>query len=166
LAPAARRDSFAAMSRTLTIQPLTAAAFAPFGDVIEGLAGLGRADDLANVSVGADGRTQMSVLKAERSNALPLTVKRVERHPLGSQAFIPMGGGAFFVVVAPPGEFDPSKLVAFRTNGVQGINYKPGTWHHSFVAKNEGDAFLIVERFGPGANCDFAHLEQPITVVG
>ena len=45
------------------------------------------------------------------------------------------------------------------------INYKPGTWHHSFVAKNEGDAFLIVERFGPGANCDFAHLEQPITVV-
>lgn len=152
------------MRRTLHIQPLTAEAFAPFGDIIEGPGGLGRADDLAHVLVGADGRPQLSVLKAEKANALPLVVQRVERHPLGSQGFIPMGGGTFFVVVAPPGEFDPSKLKAFRTNGSQGINYKPGTWHHGFLAARAGDAFLIVERFGPGANCDFAHLVEPVIV--
>ena len=156
--------SVAAVSRTLHIQPLTAEAFAPFGDVIEGPGGLGRADDLANVQVGTDGRPQLSVLKAQSANALPLSVKRVERHPLGTQAFIPMGGGTFFVVVAPPGEFDPAKLMAFRTNGSQGINYKPGTWHHGFLAAREGDAFLIVERFGPGENCDFAHLAAPVIV--
>ena len=154
------------MNRTLHIQPLTAEAFAPYGDVIQGPEGLGRADDLANVQVGADGRPQLSVLRAQSSNALPLTVKRVERHPLGTQAFIPMGGGTFFVVVAPAGEFDPNKLAAFRTDGRQGINYKPGTWHHGFLAAREGDAFLIVERFGPGANCDFSHLTDPVTVVG
>ena len=153
------------MHRTLRIQPLTAAAFAPFGDVIEGPAALGRADDLAHVAVGADGRPQLAVLRAERATTLPLTVKRVERHPLGTQAFVPMGGGTFFVVVAPPGEFDPTKLQAFQTNGAQGINYKPGTWHHGFLAARAGDAFLIVERFGPGENCDFSHLVEPVTVV-
>lgn len=154
----------ATQGRTLHIQPLTAADFAPFGDVIEGPSELGRADDLAKVLVGADGRPQLSVLKAEKANALPLVVKRVERHPLGSQGFIPMDGGPFFVVVAPPGEFDATKLVAFRTNGRQGINYKPGTWHHGFLAARAGDAFLIVERFGPGENCDFAHLGDPVVV--
>lgn len=150
----------------MRIQPLTAAAFAPYGEVIQAPVGLGRADDLASVLVGADGRPQLSVLKAESANALPLTVTRVERHPLGTQAFIPMSGGMFFVVVAPAGAFDPNKLAAFGADGTQGINYRPGTWHHGFLAARTGDAFLIVERFGPGANCDFEHLADPVTVVG
>ena len=77
----------------------------------------GRADDLAKVLVGSDGRPQVSVLRAEKGAALPLQVERMERHPLGTQAFIPVNGGRFFVVVAPAGEFDPSAIRAFVTNG-------------------------------------------------
>ncbi len=154
------------MTRTIRAEPLTAAAFAPFGDVIEGPAAPGRADDLAAVLVGSDGRPGVHVLRAEKSAALPLTVERMERHPLGSQAFVPMGGGGFFVVVAPAGEFDPNALRAFVANGRQGINYKPGTWHHGFLAVEAGDDFLMIERFGPGENCDFHHLEKPLRVTG
>ena len=88
----------------------------------------------------------------------------MERHPLGTQAFIPVNGGRFFVVVAPAGEFDPSSIRAFVTNGRQGINYRPGTWHHGFLAAEAGDDFIILERFGPGENCDFASLESPVRV--
>lgn len=159
------------MTRSIRAEPLTAAAFAPFGDVIEGPDTPGRADDLAAVLVGSDGRPGVHVLRAETSAALPLTVERMERHPLGSQAFVPMsggngGGGGFFVVVAPAGEFDPSAIRAFVANGRQGINYKPGTWHHGFLAVQAGDDFLMIERFGPGENCDFAHLDKPLRVTG
>lgn len=149
---------------SLIAVPLTAAAFAPFGDVIEGPAQPGRADDLAKVLVGADGRPQVSVLRAEKGASLPLTVEQMERHPLGTQAFVPVNGGRFFVVVAPAGVFDPAATRAFVTNGRQGINYRPGTWHHSFLAVRAGDDFIILERAGPGANIDLAKLTTPLMV--
>jgi ureidoglycolate lyase len=145
-------------------EPLTATAFAPFGDVIEGPPTPGRADDLAGVSVGDDGRPSVSVLRAEQAAALPLTVERMERHPQGSQAFIPMAGGKFFVVVAPAGEFNPGSVRAFVTSGKQGINYRPGTWHHGFLAARAGDDFLMIERAGPGANIDLVTLPSPLRV--
>ncbi|MBM3508158.1 MAG: ureidoglycolate lyase [Alphaproteobacteria bacterium] len=145
-------------------EPLTAAAFAPFGDVIEGPRQPGRADDLARVLAGGDGRPMVSVLRAEAGAELPLTVARMERHPLGSQAFVPIGGGRFFVVVAPAGEFEPAAIRAFVANGRQGINYKPGTWHHGFFAEKAGAEFLIVERHGPGENCDFVDLAPTIEI--
>ncbi len=151
---------------TIRAEPLTAEAFAPYGDVIEGPSAPGRADDLAAVLVGSDGRPGVHVLRAAKGAALPLTVARMERHPLGSQAFVPMGSGRFFVVVAPAGEFDPTAIRAFVANGRQGINYKPGTWHHGFLAANAGDDFLMIERAGPGENCDFAHLDKPLRVTG
>lgn len=154
----------AAINLSIRAAPLTADAFRIFGDVIEGPEALGRADDLARVSVGDDGRPALSVLHAEAGASLPLVVARMERHPLGSQAFIPMTGGRFFVVVAPAGEFDRAAIRAFVTDGRQGINYRPGTWHHGFITAHAGDAFVILERAGPGANIDFVTLAQPIRI--
>lgn len=156
-------------SPTVRAEPLTAAAFRPFGEVIEGGGNPGRADDLAQVLVGGDGRPALSVLRAERGASLPLRVERMERHPLGSQAFVPMAGGPktsgkFFVVVAPGGVFDPTAIRAFVTDGCQGINYRPGTWHHGFLAARAGDDFLILERAGPGENIDHVTLAQPLTI--
>lgn len=152
------------LPETIHTTPLSAEAFAPFGDVIEAAPRSGRTDDLAKVLVGVDGRPQVSVLRTENGAALPLKVERMERHPLGTQAFIPVNGGRFFVVVAPAGEFDPSAIRAFASNGRQGINYRPGTWHHSFLAATAGDDFVILERFGPGENCDFFYLQPPLRV--
>jgi ureidoglycolate lyase len=86
----------------------------------------------------------------------------MERHPLSSQAFIPLSSTPFLVVVAPAGELDLGTLKAFRSNGRQGINYRRGTWHHPLLALERISEFLIVDRGGAGANCD----EVPIADQG
>ena len=152
----------------LRVEPLTAEAFAPFGDVIEAHGGPGdRANDLADVLVGADGKPMVSVLLTKATAQLPLRVTRLERHPLGSQASVPMAGGKFFTVVAAPGATVAlSGLRAFVSNGRQGVNYGPGTWHHAFLAATAGDQFLILERGGPEPNTDYFQVEAEVTVVG
>ena len=113
--------------RTLTLEPLTRAAFEPFGDVIE-LDGAQhfpinggtteRFHDLARVDVGADegGRPLINVFRGQ-PHAQPVEISMMERHPLGSQAFLPLGAVSYLVVVAPAGEFDASRLRAFFTRG-------------------------------------------------
>ncbi len=79
----------------------------------------------------------------------------LERHPKGSQAFIPLSGNPYLVVVAPIGdEPDPNTIRAFYAKGSQGINYHKGVWHHPVLALEEKDQFLIVDRDGEGPNCD------------
>ena len=79
----------------------------------------------------------------------------MERHPLGSQAFMPLDAQPFIVVVAPLGEqVAPGDLRAFITNGRQGVNYRRGVWHHSLIALNAPARFIVVDRGGPGDNCD------------
>lgn len=79
----------------------------------------------------------------------------VERHPLGSQAFIPMQDRDWFVVVAASdGTPDVSELRAFHANGRQGVNYRPGIWHHPLLVVRPDSDFLVVDRGGPGQNCD------------
>ena len=86
---------------------------------------------------------------------MPLTVRMLERHPLGSQAFIPLLGNPFLIVVAPVGDAPVSGLVrAFVTNGRQGINYHRGVWHHPVLTIEKRDDFLVVDRSGSGNNCD------------
>jgi len=148
----------------LTISPLTAEAFAAFGDVIESegrahhpinAGSAQRFDDLASVDVtAAGGCPQISLCRAEPVT-LPLPLRLMERHPLSSQAFIPLSATPFLIVVAPAGErLDLGRLRAFRSNGRQGINYRPGTWHHPLLALDHVSDFLIVDRRGEGANCD------------
>ncbi|MFX8813062.1 ureidoglycolate lyase, partial [Acinetobacter baumannii] len=85
----------------------------------------------------------------------PIRLRVMERHPLGSQAFVPMCGDPFLVVVAPPGPAPaPADLRAFVTNGRQGVNYARGTWHHPLLALDRISDFLVVDRGGDGRNLD------------
>jgi len=144
--------------------PLTRGLFAPFGEVIEtggnphysindGFAE--RYSDLATVDVGErDGQLRVNIFQA-LPRALPMAIRMVERHPLSSQAFVGMSGQPFLVVVAAPGKAPlASDLHAFVTDGRQGVNYARGTWHHPLIAVGAPGEFLVIDRGGPGENCD------------
>ncbi len=150
--------------RTLTIEPLTKEAFAPFGDVIEtdgsdhfmiNNGSTMRFHKLATVETATpEDNAIISIFRADAQD-MPLTVSMLERHPLGSQAFIPLLGNPFLIVVAPLGDEPVSGLVrAFVTNGRQGINYHRGVWHHPVLTIEKRDDFLVVDRSGTGNNCD------------
>lgn len=155
----------------LPVEPLTREAFAPFGEVIAADAAARhypinqgtteRYHDLATVDVGAEGgRTLVNIFRGQ-PRALPFEVRMMERHPLGSQAFIPLGRFPYLVVVAPPGELDPEALRAFLATGGQGVNYARGTWHHPLLALGEVCDFLVVDRGGGGHNLDEQDLPAP-----
>ncbi len=151
---------------SLKLEPLTSQAFEPFGDVIEtdnvkhfsiNAGTIERYHDLAKVDVGTDsgGRAIISMACSNELTELPAQVPVVERHPLGSQAFIPMSDSPLFLVVAEPSEtVDAKKFHAFVSNGRQGINYRPGVWHMPLIALKTGLKFLVIDRAGPGDNCD------------
>lgn len=158
----------------LKAQPLTPEAFAPFGDVIDSRSASSfpinggrtqRYHDLASVEILGDGGRPLISIFVSQPVQVPLAVECLERHPLGSQAFIPMHGERFLIVVAPPGDtIDPQSVRAFITDGHQGINYRAGTWHavHS-VLDREGE-FLVVDRGGPGHNCNEKPMELLINL--
>ncbi|MGO1501120.1 MAG: ureidoglycolate lyase [Marinobacter sp.] len=148
----------------LQAQPLTAEAFAEFGDVIErndsksfpiNAGRTQRHHDLAQVeALGEEARVLVSMFVSQPIT-LPLELTFLERHPQGSQAFMPLHDERFVVVVAPRGDaIDPKDVCAFLTNGRQGVNYKAGTWHAiQSVLEREGE-FLVVDRGGAGNNCE------------
>ncbi len=120
-----------------------------------------RFDDLCDVDI--DGPVAISVARCRAPSELPLRVDLVERHPLGSQAFIPLAPCRMVVVVAPPGEsVDAADLRAFVTNGKQGINYHRGTWHMPLIAFDTGQAFLIVDRGDSELNCEQHTLDDVV----
>ena len=150
----------------MILQPqiLTRDAFRPFGDVIasdgadfypinEGFAD--RYHALAQLDLLAgDGRPAVSIFRA-RPRALPLAVVMMERHPLSSQAFMPLHDRGFLMVVAPPGDApSPATLSCFQAVAGQGVNFAVGTWHHPLIALGAASDFLVIDRVGPGANCD------------
>jgi ureidoglycolate lyase len=150
--------------RTLIIEPLSKEAFAPFGDVIEtegseffmiNNGSTRRYHKLATVETAQpEDKAIISIFSAEALE-MPLTIRMLERHPLGSQAFVPLLGNPFLIVVAPLGDAPQSELVrAFRSNGRQGINYHRGVWHHPVLTIEKRDDFLVVDRSGSGNNCD------------
>ncbi|HVE08318.1 MAG TPA: ureidoglycolate lyase [Paraburkholderia sp.] len=158
-------------SHTLAIEPLTRAAFAPFGDVIEldgakqipiNLGTTIRYHDLANVDVGEQGGRALVNLFRGQPRTLPFEVKMLERHPLGSQAFIPLNDKPYLVVVAPAGELDPAAIRAFVTSGWQGVNYAKGVWHHPLLALAEVSDFIVVDRGGEGLNLHEQDLAEPL----
>jgi ureidoglycolate lyase len=149
--------------RVLTPEPLTADAFAGFGDVIQTggafeLINRGTARqfaDLAGIDIAADGGSPRVSIYCARPYELPLTIEMLERHPLSSQLFMPLHGEPFLIVVAPAGQVpDASAMRAFVSNGRQGINYHRGTWHHPLIAIHDPSEFLVLDRAGDGGNCD------------
>lgn len=145
-------------------ETLTREAFAPFGDVIETPGAehfsinegtTERFHDLAAVDVAeAGGRTLINIFRGQQRE-LPLAIRMMERHPLGSQAFIPTGPHKWLAVVAPAGEPPkPSDLRAFIAGVGQGLNYHRGVWHHPLIALDAVSDFIVVDRGGAGENCD------------
>jgi ureidoglycolate lyase len=160
------------MTITLKPEPLSAERFAPYGEVIETSRGgadamnaarFERFDDLCNVDLINDGRIAVSIARCRTPSSLPLRLDMVERHPLGSQAFVPLSPCKMVIVVAPPAEsVDAEDLRAFVTNGRQGFNYRRGTWHMPLVSFAAGQEYLIIDRGGSASNCEEHTLDEVI----
>lgn len=157
--------------KTLSIEPLTRAAFAPFGDVIEtqgakqipiNLGTTMRFHDLAKIDVADEGGRPLVNLFRGQPRTLPFEVTMLERHPLGSQAFVPLTDRPYIVVVAPAGDLDASKIRAFVTSGWQGVNYAKGVWHHPLIALGEVSDFIVVDRGGDGRNLNEQNLPESL----
>ncbi len=155
-------------------EPLSALAFGAFGQVLE-IAGqvaekINQGNtlkfaDLAEFSFGPDGSPRLSVYRS-RPAPTPISICMLERHPLGSQAFIPLHTRPFPVVVAPPGAPPgPDQIRAFMTNGRQGINLHPGVWHHYQLSLDRESDYLVIDRAGPGTNLDEHALEDEILLL-
>lgn len=155
----------------LTPRPLTTEAFAPFGEVIElkdspdkiinqGLCG--RHHDLAKLDF-TDGRAGISLFDAEARH-LPCDVDLVERHPLGSQAFIPITGTPFLVIVAEDADGTPVRPQAFVTQSRQSVNLHRGVWHGVLCPLGERGLYAVVDRIGPGDNLEEHWFDTPLRV--
>ena len=111
-----------------------------------------RFDNLANLNTTKDdGKTIVSIFSALK-RTFPMTVDMMEKHPLGSQAFIPMKETTFLCFVAPQGEYpEINKIQSFIIPPKTGINYKPGIWHFPLIS-TEDINFLVIDRMGKGEN--------------
>lgn len=155
----------------LPMENLTPESFAPFGEVIRAderarhfsinQGSAERFHDLACIDTCTDGgRTLLSIFRGQPCR-LPLRLEGLERHPLGSQAFIPLTGHPYAVVVAPPGALDERRIRAFLVTDGSGVNYARGCWHHPLLALAQVSDFLVLDRGGPGSNLDLQRLQQP-----
>ncbi|CAD0184815.1 Ureidoglycolate hydrolase [Ruegeria sp. THAF57] len=158
--------------KRIAATPLTPAAFAPFGDVIE-VAGdpdkiinqgqCGRFHDRAELDF-SDGRAGISLFNAN-PRALPYQLDMVERHPDGSQAFIPMTHRPFLVIVALDENGKPGEPEAFITSPGQAVNYHRGTWHGVLTPLHGPGLFAVVDRIGAGPNLEEFWFDTPYEVV-
>lgn len=149
-------------------EPLTPDAFAPFGQVLQTgqefhliNAGLcQRHHDLAGCDFG-DGKAGISIFMAE-PRSLPYSFDLIERHPEGSQAFLPMTEHPFLVIAAASPQARPR---AFLTDGRQGINLARGTWHGVLTPLHAPGRFAVVDRIGTGANLEEHRFTKAWTVL-
>lgn len=146
----------------LAIAPLTRAAFAPFGEVIETAGAKAklindgfarRFDGLANIDVATEGGAVNVSLFSGSARPSPIAIKLMERHPLGSQLFMPLGGKPWLVVVCADPRV-PASFRAFSASGEQGVNYARSVWHHPLLVLADASPFLVVDRAGPGDNLE------------
>ena len=152
-------------------EPLTTGAFAPFGDVLEAtgdfrLINAGfcqRHHDRAQLDFGPEGRAGISIFKAV-PRALPYQFDLVERHPEGSQAFVPMSADPFLIIVAPDEGGRPGRPRAFLSDGTQGINFHRGTGHGVLTPLHAPGLFAVIDRIGPTANLEEHRYAEPFTI--
>jgi len=153
-------------------EPLTAAAFAPFGDVLDASGQpdrfinegrCGRYHDRARLDFGTGGRAGISIFHSE-PRPLPHVLDLVERHPDGSQAFLPLDRYGFLVTVARHENGQPAGPLAFLTAPGQGINFHRGTWHGVLAPLRGNGLFAVVDRIGDTRNLEEFRLERTLTV--
>jgi len=152
-------------------EPLTPAAFAPFGDVLDTdgppdrliNAGLcGRWHDRARLDF-TDGRAGISLFRSQ-TRRLPYRLDLLERHPLGSQAFLPMSPDPFLVIVAEDSRGTPANIRAFLTAPGQGINLLRNTWHGVLTPLHAPGLFAVIDRIGDGPNLEEYLLPAPLLI--
>ena len=158
---------------SLIAEPLTAAAFAPYGEVLE-VAGspdkiinqgkCGRYHDLAGMDF-SDGRAGISLFQAEL-RGLPYLLDLLERHPLGSQAFIPMSQSRFLITVAEEAGGVPGAPRAFIARAGQGVNLRRNVWHGVLCPLDGSGLYAVIDRIGEGNNLEEYWLPQPIEITG
>jgi ureidoglycolate lyase len=161
------------MTRIITARPLTREAFAPFGDVID--AGTdnhypingGKAERFhalaAAEAEGPNARVLISIVRGTLYE-FPLELTMVERHPLGSQAFVPLSPRPFLVVVCHDGPDGPGAPHAFLTRPGQGVNYRRNLWHGVLTPIDEPQDFLVVDRGGDGSNLEEHFFDEPYEI--
>jgi len=161
------------MSIEIGLEPLTPEAFAAFGDVLDTAgapdklinAGLcGRYHDRATLDFGPDGRAGISIFNAQ-PRSLPYRFDLMERHPEGSQAFIPMAAASFLVIVAEDEDGKPGRPRAFLSKPLQGINFHRGVWHGVLTPLEAPGIFAVVDRIGTTPNLEEIYLDPPYVVV-
>jgi len=156
----------------IAARPLSAAAFTPFGDVLDAS---GEADKLINqglcerfhdrarLDFGPGGRAGVSIFRA-KARSLPYRLDLLERHPDGSQAFLPLSADPFLVIVAEGAEDTPGPVHAFLTSPGQGINLHRGTWHGVLTPLHAPGLFAVIDRIGDTPNLQEHRLNAPLTV--
>jgi ureidoglycolate lyase len=150
-------------------KPITKENFSKFGDVIttknikpleinNGYAK--RFNDIAKIDTSNEnGKTTISIFSALK-RSFPMKIDMMEKHPLGSQAFIPMKETTFLTLVAPEGEKpDLEKIESFIVPKGIGVNYKTGIWHFPLISTEDMD-FLVVDRIGLGDNLVIENLDN------
>ncbi len=162
--------------QTIDTEPLTAAAFAPFGEVLSASERpsflinndkCGRYHDLARPDITGenDGQVALSVFRAE-AYQLPYVLDMVERHPLGSQAFVPMGDITYLVIAAPDENQRPGRPRAFLAAPGQGVNLHRNIWHGVLAPLHKTSDFVVVDRIGSGDNLQEFFFDTPYLIGG
>jgi ureidoglycolate lyase len=160
------------MSQEIITQPLTSTAFAPFGDILEAK---GTADKIINQGLCArfhdlarlnfsDGRAGISLFNAT-PRTLPYQLTMMERHPEGSQAFIPMSMNRFLIIVASDKNNRPGRPLAFLSDPGQAINFHRNIWHGVLTPLEDPGLFAVVDRIGSGENLEEIFFDIPYIVV-
>ncbi|EFL88603.1 ureidoglycolate lyase [Ahrensia sp. R2A130] len=156
--------------KTIIAQPLTAEAFQPFGEVIE----LDASEQIAInrgkcirhhrlATADVEGDVGLSIF-AGQPYALPHTVDLVERHPLGSQAFYPLGQHDWLVVVCEDDVGQPTRPQAFLATTGQGVNIARNVWHGVLTPLYEPSNFIVMDRVSDGRNLEEFDLPEPFAV--
>lgn len=161
------------MTGILTIRPLTADAFAPFGDVIQPDPGrirminggtTERHHALAVAEAAGEGARVILNIFRGAPRRFPYALDMMERHPLGSQSFSPLAPKPFLIVVAKDEAGRPGRPEVFLSTNGQGVNYRRNVWHHPLMALGTPSDFLVVDREGPGNNIEEFFFETPFVI--
>jgi ureidoglycolate lyase len=159
---------------TIIAKPLTRANFQAYGDVIE-MDGARhypinggkttRFHDLAKIeATGPNARILVSLFRGQPYQ-IPLELSMVERHPFGSQAFYPLNGKPWLVIVAHNCDDGPMAPEAFLASGIQGVNYPRNQWHGVLTPLGEPQDFIVVDRGGDGNNLEEHHYDAPFKIM-
>ncbi len=156
----------------LTPRPLTPDAFSAYGEVLEtsghqpiaiNNGNCQRFSDLVSLDIDRSGKAGVSLFDA-KPYADPLTLRYVERHPLGSQAFFPTSTDPYLIVVAADSDGIAVNPVVFVTSGYQGVNYHRNTWHGVLTPVVKRSLFVVVDYIGEGDNLDECHFDNPFII--